>query len=271
MKKRNLKIFALTIALCVSAALSGCAANTADAQEPNKATANSSIPEEQAHNSGDTLSSNSTSTAEAYESDEVISPEEQAKAEEIRRAEIAEQYSIYEPYGMTYDKEKDHFFYNGQIVRYFKDQVSAENTNSFFFDDGIVDVEPIRDTNGTLTGLKQSSDADFKARTEKQEEIKAEFDAAGITGDSGSFELGDPNYRDDSLDAYTTFGVSYDKASDNWMYEGKAIHILYDADHNTYCNNGIIDGINLKVIRDKNGNIEKLVETEAQELEQYVK
>ena len=54
-------------------------------------------PMEQAHNSGDTSSSNSTSTAEAYESDEVISPEEQAKAEEVRRAEIAEQYSMYEP------------------------------------------------------------------------------------------------------------------------------------------------------------------------------
>ena len=48
----------------------------------------------------------------------------------------------------------------------------------------------------TLTGLKQSSDADFKARTEKQEEIKSELAAAGITGNSGSFELGDPNYCD---------------------------------------------------------------------------
>ncbi len=55
------------------------------------------------------------------------------------------------------------------------------------------------------------------------------------------------------------------------MYDGKLIHILYDADHDTYCDNGISDGINLKVIRDKNGNIEKLVETAAQELEQYVK
>ena len=172
---------------------------------------------------------------------------------------------------MTYDKEKDRFFYNGQMVRYFKDQISAENTNSFFFEDGIVDVEPIRDTNGTLTGLKQSSDADFKARTEKQEEIKAEFDAVGITGNSGSFELGDPNYRDDSLDAYTAFGVSYDQSTQKWMYDGKIIHILYDADHNTYCDSSASDGINLKVIRDKNGNIEKLVETEAQELEQYVK
>lgn len=270
MKERNLKILVLTMTLCASAALSGCATNASAAQEPNKSI-NATISEEQAHNSGDTLSSNSTSIAEAYESDEVISSEEQAKAEEIRRNEIAEQYSIYEPYGMTYDKEKDRFFYDGQTVRYFKDQVSAENANSFFFEDGVVDVEPIKDTNGTLTGLKQSSDADFKARTEKQEEIKSEFDAAGITGNSGSFELGDPNYRDDSLDAYTAFGVSYDKTSDNWMYEGKVIHILYDAGHNTYCDNGVSNGINLKVVRDKNGNIEKLMKTEANELEQYVK
>ena len=69
-----------------------------------------------------------------------ISSEEQAKAEETRRNEIAEQYSVYEPYGMTYDKEKDRFYYDGQVVRYFKDQVNAENANSFFFEDGVVDV-----------------------------------------------------------------------------------------------------------------------------------
>ena len=167
MKKNNIKILALTMTLCASAALSGCATNASATQEPNKSI-NATIPEEQAHNSGDTLSSNSTSIAEAYESDEVISSEEQAKAEEIRRNEIAEQYSVYEPYGMTYDKEKDRFFYDGQVVRYFKDQVNAENANSFFFEDGVVDVELIKDVNGTLTGLKQSSGADFKARTDKQ-------------------------------------------------------------------------------------------------------
>ena len=251
------------IALCVASmlllgCLAGCGATPQNSQE-------------QADNSSDTLYSNSSSTAQAYESDEVISSEEQAKAEEIRRSEIAEQYSIYEPYGMTYDQEKDRFFYKSQMVRYFKDQISPENANSFFYEDGVVDVEPIRDANGSLTGLKQSTDADFNARTEKQKELKEEFDAAGITGNSGSFELGDPNYRDDSLDAYTAFGVSYDQPTQKWMYDGKLIHILYDADHDTYCDNGISDGINLKVIRDKNGNIEKLVETAAQELEQYVK
>lgn len=271
MKKHNLRILALTMALCVSAALSGCAANATSAQEPDKQTTTSTIPMEQAHNSGDTSSSNSTSTAETYESDEVISPEEQAKTEEVRRAEIAEQYSIYEPHGMTYNQEKDRFFYNSQMVRYFKDQASAENTNSFFFEDGVVDVEPIRDANGYLTGLKQSSNADFEARTEKQEEIKAEFDAVDMAGNSDSFEMGDPNDCDDSLDAYTAFGVSYDQSTQKWMYDGKIIHILYDADHNTYCDSSASDGINLKVVRDKSGNIEKLMETEAQELEQYVK
>lgn len=81
--------------------------------------------------------------------------------------------------------------------------------------------------------------------------------------------MGDPNYRDDSLDAYTAFGVSYDPITQKWMYDGKIIHILYDADHNTYCDAGASDGINLKVVRDKNGNIETLTETDIQELEQY--
>ncbi|MDO4293439.1 MAG: hypothetical protein Q4C65_09480 [Eubacteriales bacterium] len=200
MKKRNLKNFAFTMALCISAALSGCAA--------------------------------------------------------------AEQYSIYEPYGMTYDEEKDRFFYNGRMVRFFKDQVSPKHANSFFFEDGVVDVEPIRNIDGTLTGLKQSSDTDFNARTEKQEEIKAEFEAAGMTGDGDSFELGDPDYRDDSLDAYTSFGVSYDQSAQKWMYDGKIIHFLYDAGHGTYCDNSADDGVSLEVIRDKNGDIEKLVEAE---------
>ena len=271
MKKNNIKILAFAMTLCVSTTLSACATNIVDTQEANKVTSNSLISEEQAYDSSDTSSSNFT--AEAYENNEAISSEEQAKDEETRRNEIAEQYSAYEPYGMTYDKENDRFSYDGQTVRCFKDQVSSAGHARLVLlrwrrcGRG----RRLETVNGTLTGLKQSSDADFKARTERQEEIKAEFDAAGITGNSGSFEMGDPNYRDDSLDAYTAFGVSYDKTSDNWMYEGKVIHIFYDAGHNTYCDNGASNGINLKVIRDKNGNIEKLVETEAQELEQYVK
>ena len=203
--------------------------------------------------------------------DEVLSSEEQAKAEQERRAEIAEKCSIYEPYGMTYDTEKDRFFYNGQVVRYFKDQINSNETNGFSYDDGVIDVEPIRDEDGTLTGLKQSSDADFNARTKEQEALKAELEKAGITAGSGSFEQGDPNYRDDSLDAYTEFGVSYDKTSNHWMYDEKPIYILYDKERYTFCDKGVSDGICLNVVRDKGGNIEKLVSVDKGELEQFVK
>ncbi len=271
MKKHNIKILALTTVLCASAAVSSYASNAELSKESDKSAIINSAALELTDNTGDFTSSSCVSLAEAYESNEEFSSDEQAKAEKIRRDEIAEQYSIYEPYGMTYDREKDRFSYNGKIVRYFKDKVSEENTNSFFFDDGVIDVEPVRDNGGKLTGLKQSADEDFKARTKKQEEMKAEFEADGITGESGCFEGGDQNYRDDSLDAYIDFGVTYDKESDNWMYNEKAVHFLYDADYNIYCDNGINGGISLSVIRDKNGNIEKLVETETQELEQYIK
>ena len=126
MKKQKITNLLLTMALCASAVLSGCAASAA-----NQSTT-SSTPFEEAKDSGTPISSDEASSVQAYENDEVLSSEEQAKAEQERRAEIAEKYSIYEPYGMTYDMGKDRFFYNEQVVRYFKDQISSNETNGFY-------------------------------------------------------------------------------------------------------------------------------------------
>lgn len=115
----------------------------------------------------------------------------QEEDEAVRRAEVAQQYAVYEPYGMSYDVEKDRFFYAGQMVRYFKDTVSADETNGFYFADGVIDVEPVRDTGGALIGLKQSSEEEFANRTQQQQQMDAEFAAAGVSGESGSVELGD--------------------------------------------------------------------------------
>ena len=73
------------------------------------------------------------------------------------------------------------------------------------------------------------------------------MEKAGITAGSGSFEQGDPNYRDDSLDAYTEFGVSYDKSSDHWMYGEKAY--LYPLRQGAlhFCDKGVSDGVVLNV------------------------
>ena len=74
----------------------------------------------------------------------------------------------YKTYGMTYDKEKDRFFYEGKMVRFFKDDIGGGNLNSFFYSEGVIDVLPIRNAEGILTGLKKASDEDFAARTNKE-------------------------------------------------------------------------------------------------------
>ena len=194
----------------------------------------------------------------------------QEEDEAVRRAEVAQQYAVYEPYGMSYDVEKDRFFYAGQMVRYFKDTVSADETNGFYFADGVIDVEPVRETGGALIGLKQSSEEEFANRTQQQQQMDAEFAAAGVSGESGSVELGDLFLPDDSLNDYRSFGVSYQASTGHWMYEGQPIHILYDEDHYTFCDNGVSDGVSLTVSRDAGGNIERLVPTDAAQLEEYV-
>lgn len=270
MKKQKITILLLTMALCASTVLSGCTANAASQTEPNKST-NSSMPLEEAEDSAAPISSDEASLVQAWENDDALSSEQQTQAEKERRTEVAEQYAVYVPYGMTYDMEKDRFFYNGQVVRYFKDQINSNETNGFFYDDGVIDVEPIRDATGVLTGLMQSSDAVFNARTKGQEALKTELAKAQITPESGSFEQGDPNYCDDSLDAYTEYGVSYDVTSSHWMYDKAPIYILHDANHCTFCDKDESDGISLNVVRNKEGNIEKLVLVDKEELEQFVK
>lgn len=194
----------------------------------------------------------------------------QEEDEAARRAEVAQQYAVYEPYGMSYDVEKDRFFYAGQMVRYFKDQLSADHTNGFYYADGVIDVKPVRDSGGALIGLQQASEEEFANRTQQQQQMDAEFAAAGVSGESGSVELGDLSLPDDSLNDYRSFGVSYQASTGHWMYEGQPIHILYDEDHYTFCDNGVSDGVSLTVFRNAGGNIERLVPTDAAQLEEYV-
>ena len=66
------------------------------------------------------------------------------------------------------------------------------------------------------------------------------------------------------------FVCGYDKTSNHWMYGEKPIYILYDKEHYTFCDKGVSDGVSLNVVRDKDGNIEKLVSVDKKELEQFV-
>jgi len=237
MKKRIICALSGLLMIC---SLAGC--STANATPQQKGTNESEVE----------------SSANAYESNVAISAEEQEEEEKERRKNIAQKYSIYDEFGLTYDKNKDRFYYNGKMVRYFNDNVDAENTNSFFYDEGTIDLTAARDTSGKLIKLAVASDQEFAARSAKQKEMEAELNTAGITNETGSYELGNVNTVDDSLDAYSDVGISYDVATDRWLYNNEPIHLFYDPERNTYINNSVENGLDLKVIRDKNGNISKL-------------
>lgn len=203
-------------------------------------------------------SSQSTVSEQAYESGRELSAEEQKREISQQREEISQQYSIYEQFGLTYDSEKDRFFYDGKMVRYFSDKISEENTNAFFYEDGTIDLKPVRDTSGSLTGLAIASDEEFADRTTKQNELKEELKSSGIADNANSYELGNPDEKDNTLDGYVEYGLSYDTSTQTWMYDKNAIHFFYDAENGTtYIDHGVPEGLNLKVIRDKKGNFEK--------------
>jgi beta-lactamase regulating signal transducer with metallopeptidase domain len=70
--------------------------------------------------------------------------------------EYAEMYSVYEPFGVTYDKVEDRFYYDGKLVREFLDIFisNGESLSGGKFkgsmmsrneDDGEIDIETVRD------------------------------------------------------------------------------------------------------------------------------
>lgn len=71
---------------------------------------------------------------EARDTEELKNPPMQSTAaergSELTPDELAKLYSAYEPFGVTYDKKQDCFYYNGKLVRQFVD-VLASNGESF--------------------------------------------------------------------------------------------------------------------------------------------
>ena len=166
---------------------------------------------------------------------------------------------------MTYDRTKDLFFFEGEVVRYFKDVVSLSETNGFFHENGVMDLYGKRDAAGELIGLEKATQAEFDARTADHEKRKREFDGiVGETSIASAYETGDPNARDSSLDPYKPYGVSYDAGTKTWSFDGKPIHLFYDAGCFTLADGSVANGVNVQVVRNAKGEIEKLAEmTEA--------
>ena len=167
------------------------------------------------------------------------------------------EYKQYESYGLKYDKQKDRFYYNGKMVRYFKDQVNANGKIiGFSYSDGEIDIISKRDSKYQLKELIVQSKEDFDQRTKEFNESFKEADG------SGSFEEGF-EADDDSLAGYESDGIKYEKKHDAWSYNGCIIRALYDQGYKTYLTNDDIaleSNLALIVNRDKSGNITGIFE-----------
>jgi hypothetical protein len=93
-----------------------------------------------------------------------------AEIEETSRASSVQTFYVYEQYGLTYKKETDRLYYNGELVRYFEDNQATDGTFRGTVKpgvDGNIDVHAVRNSAGKLTGVEPYNQADFNARTLK--------------------------------------------------------------------------------------------------------
>ena len=91
-------------------------------------------------------------------------------------------FSVYEQYGLTYKKETDRLYYNGELVRYFEDNQATDGKFRGTVKpgvDGNIDVHAVRNSAGKLTGVEPYNQADFNARTLK---IRNENGNASVSG-----------------------------------------------------------------------------------------
>ena len=225
----------------------------------------------------------------SYSTNKVLTDQEKEQLEQQNKKEIAEKYAMYEAFGLTYDQASDNFYYDNQLVRYFSDKLDAAGTyNSFTRSNGIVDLVAVRNSNNELIGITPVTQEEYNRRTES---IKRAQDAnvqgssqenlndgavVGLTtgsenagnnnivnGATSASSEGDPNYVDNSLNAYINYGVSYDETNKQWIFNNKPIHFLSDGDNATFVDNSenaLTNGILLNVVRKANGEIDHLVE-----------
>lgn len=181
-----------------------------------------------------------------------------------------EDYKQYESYCMTYNKEKNLFYYENKPVRFFYDSGSGNSFTDYY--EGEVDVEATRDKDNKLTGLHYSSQEDSERRTKEIEQMDSSVTASENSDTiysalpSSGFSKDDKT-SENVLASYQKYGISYNKDNDTWFYQNKPVRALLDR----YNGNTFFSGngeINLKAIYDDNGNFQKIEVLTDKQMEQ---
>lgn len=163
-------------------------------------------------------------------------------------------YSIYEVYGMIYNSQTGKFNYEGKEVRFFNDPVESMSFTNFYT--GEVDVEAEYNDKNVLTGLKHSSKYDYDRRTQKH-----------LANNSNSLATEISNDIENLLNAYSQYGVSYNRHKASWEYNGQEIKSLID---NDYYFNSDVSGVNLYTKRNTDGSFKEFEILTDSEVEQFI-
>ena len=151
----------------------------------------------------------------------------------------AERFKLYEPFGLTYDEDKDELYYNGKTVRWFEDYYPVGSDTQagidFFNENGVVDVFAVRDLDdfvrasdgsydpgGKLTGLQEFTEEEFVARD--IEAIKNPPLSVAVAGGPAATE----KEMLEMAKEYEAFGLTYDAKTGQWYFNGEKVRYFRD-------------------------------------------
>ncbi len=203
--------------------------------------------------------------------------------------DMTSEFKAYEKYGLTYKADENSYYYNNQKVKLFVDKLFM-----FTRPGGTICIKAIRDKKNQLTGLKQVTsdelDSLFTGSSEdiaslSPEDLTPEAEELGeLPGKNEPLSIssateGDapserPSETPNAKEAYTPYGVTYNKSNDTWKMNGQIISLLYDEGYHTYINNSKEareNGVKLQVIRNQDHTIHSIDILTEKELTQLKK
>lgn len=156
--------------------------------------------------------------------------------EQKRKDKIEQDSAIYEKYGLTYDEDKDMFFYNGKTVRCFFDKLNDKN--SFYFiirPSGEINTKALRNEENELIGITVVSKEEFEKvfgklfgeRNNNQVAVQENKSIPNnVTKENYDKSRKDKIAKDYSI--YEEYGLTYDKDKDMFYYKGEAVRSFFD-------------------------------------------
>lgn len=197
----------------------------------------------------------------------------------------SKEFSEYKKFGISYDKTTGDLIYKGKTIGYFMDETAPGVYTRFVDGSGTLGITVVRDS-GKITRIVSfpfdeksvsngiaSEDIDYGKEAEaaamESEEIEYtnEIVSEAAAGDA-AYDSGDDVESSISKE-YEGFGLTWDKRTNQWMYWGKGVAVLYDKDYAVYTNDTIPEkkAVYLEVRRDKKGRVTELREVTKTEIQ----